>query len=125
VVSGGRRRVQPEIETVLFRIAQEALTNVAKHAAAQTVAVRLAFADDAVRLTVQDDGCGFDPDEALRPEPERRRAWGLLGIQERVALVGGTCQIMSQPGAGAMIQVSIPVTDKGVADVKDQTDPRG
>jgi signal transduction histidine kinase len=111
MVSGGRRRVQPEIETVLFRIAQEALTNVAKHAAAQTVAVRLIFADDAVRLTVQDDGCGFDPDEALRPGPERRRAWGLLGIQERVALVGGICQIMSQPGAGTTIQVSIPVTD--------------
>lgn len=118
VVNGRHRRVKPEIETILFRIAQEALTNVAKHAAAETVSVRLAYTDNSVQLTVQDDGRGFDPDKVFNTGPKQRRAWGLLGIQERVALVGGTLEIESQPGAGTTIRVDIPLIYEGVSDVE-------
>lgn len=112
-VEGRRRRMRPEIETVLFRIAQEALTNIAKHASAGAATVGLAYADGSVQLTVRDDGRGFDPEEVLGGDSERRRAWGLLGIQERVALVGGTCQISSQPGTGTTIHVDIPLSQEG------------
>lgn len=126
---GRRRRVQPEIETTVFRIAQEALTNVAKHAAATRVAVDLTFADNCLRLQVQDDGRGFDPEEVISgppaggssidPNHNGRSAWGLLGIQERVALVGGKGEILSQPGAGTVIRICVPLNDKGVDNVKD------
>jgi signal transduction histidine kinase len=109
VVSGRRRRVKPEIETVVFRIAQETLTNAAKHAAAQNVMIRLVFRQDALQLSVQDDGSGFDVHEALSLSSGRRHAWGLLGMQERVALVNGSCQITSRPGVGTTIQVDIPI----------------
>jgi signal transduction histidine kinase len=113
VVNGRRQRVQPEIETVIFRIAQEALTNVARHARAQNVTIHLTFDSDALRLTVEDDGRGFEPEAALKASA-RRQAWGLLGIQERVALVGGSCVIESQPGSGTTVRVDVPLTREGV-----------
>lgn len=116
-VMGRHRRVEPEIETVLFRIAQEALTNIAKHARAEAATVRLTYSDDAVQLIVQDDGQGFDPDAVLSGDHQRRRAWGLLGIQERVELVGGDFEIDSDPGAGTTIRVNVPLTREGVVDV--------
>lgn len=117
VVNGRRRRMQPEIETVVFRIAQEALTNVAKHAAATAATMELTFADDALHLMVKDDGRGFDPAAALHTNA-RRRAWGLLGMQERVALVGGSWTVESQPGQGTTIQVTVPVVSAENAENK-------
>ena len=116
-VVGRHRRVEPEIETVLFRIAQEALTNIAKHARAERATVRLTYSDDAVQLTVRDDGRGFDPDAVLSGDHRRRRAWGLLGIQERVELVGGDFKIDSDPGTGTTIRVDVPLTREGVVHV--------
>jgi signal transduction histidine kinase len=113
IVEGGHRRIRPEVETVLFRIAQEALTNVAKHARAAHVVVSLAYGAEEVVLNVCDDGQGFDPDRVLAGGSRERRAWGLLGIQERVALVGGSFGIESQPGAGTTIHVRIPLRDEG------------
>jgi signal transduction histidine kinase len=110
-VSGDKRRLPPEVETILFRIVQEALTNVAKHAAACNVLVRLEFGTATVRLTVHDDGRGFNPAAVLGAGP-RRWAWGLLGIQERVALAGGDFEIESQPGAGTSLRVQIPIEDR-------------
>ena len=104
----GTRRLEPEVETVLFRIAQEALTNVVRHAQARVATVALHFADTEVRLLVMDDGRGFVPEEVLRPMPAYR-AWGLLGIQERAALAGGECSIRSKPGHGTEIMVTIPL----------------
>ncbi|MCP4423278.1 MAG: GAF domain-containing sensor histidine kinase [Chloroflexi bacterium] len=106
-VNGRSRRIQPEIETELFRIAQEALTNVAKHAQADAVTIRLTSNRQTVQLTIQDDGCGFVPNAAASTESASR--WGLLGMEERAALVHGTCQIRSKSGAGTMVQVDIPV----------------
>ncbi|MCA9896591.1 MAG: GAF domain-containing sensor histidine kinase [Ardenticatenaceae bacterium] len=110
VLNGRRQRVQPEIETIVFRIAQEALTNVAKHAHAQRVTVEIGFTDNLLDLAVRDDGWGFEPKTVFEAPDGSRQMWGLLGMQERVALVGGSCVVHSQPGRGTAVQVSIPIT---------------
>jgi signal transduction histidine kinase len=93
---------------VLFRIAQESLINVGKHASAQSVRVDLTFEDELVTLEVTDDGVGFDPDAALKA-PSHREAWGLLGMRERADLVGGRFRVLSQPDRGAKVIVEAPV----------------
>ena len=90
--------------SALFRIMQESLTNVAKHARARRVAVRLERSGDDAVLTVSDDGVGMDP--AARPSP---RSFGLRGIGERVMLLGGEMQIASRPGAGTTLVARIPL----------------
>lgn len=112
-LKGQRRRVQPEVETIVFRIAQEALTNIVRHAAAHHVIIELDFQPDALLLTVQDDGRGFEPVKVMAPQG-RRRSWGLLGMQERVSLVGGQYEIQSCPGAGTTIRVTIPLESKNL-----------
>ena len=101
----------PHVETALFRIAQEALQNVAKHARAEQVRVDLRPVGQDVRLTVADDGCGFDPD-AVRDE-HRPHAYGLTGMQERAALVGGRLRVSSRPGEGTTLTVTVPVPTNG------------
>ncbi len=90
--------------SALFRIMQESLTNVAKHARAQRVSVRLERSGDDAVLTVSDDGVGIDP--AARPNP---RSFGLRGIGERVMLLGGEVQIASRPETGTTIVARIPL----------------
>jgi len=107
-VTGNKRRLPSQVETVVFRIAQEGLSNIGRHARAQRVAMRLEFMDARVILTVADDGCGFVVDQVLGAQPARR-AWGLLGVQERVGLVGGKFNLESQPGRGTKLAVEIPV----------------
>jgi signal transduction histidine kinase len=94
-----------EMKTTLFRITQEALTNVIKHSGANLVRVTLTHTTQGVRLEVVDDGVGFDP-AAIRIT--RRPSWGVLGMQERAALLGGTFEITSYPGSGTKIEVIIP-----------------
>lgn len=118
-VDGQRHRLQPELETVLFRIGQEALTNVAKHAHAQSVNMHLVFNQSCLKLIVKDDGLGFDPDKVLKANLHDRSAWGLLGIQERAALVDGVCFIISKPNSGTTIHVTVPLTNKINDHVKD------
>jgi signal transduction histidine kinase len=84
----------------VYRIAQEALTNVARHAAARHTWVELAGSDGDVRLRVSDDGIG--------PPTERSRGSGLLGIEERVAAAGGTWDLASRPGGGSILDVRLP-----------------
>ena len=107
-VEGNRRRLDPRVETVLFRIAQEAMTNTAKHAQARHLRLLLTLGDDAATLSVEDDGRGFDPATVLDSR-YHRPAWGLLGIQERMALVGGNFDLWSKPGAGARVSVRVPL----------------
>lgn len=116
MTDGPRRRLPSEIETVIFRITQESLTNVAKHAEAEHVMVRLIFDEEAVQLIVTDDGRGFDPEETLGAGAQERRAWGLLGIQERIILVGGGCEIASQPGRGATVRCWVPLDEVMIDD---------
>jgi len=97
-------RLASEIETTLYRIAQEALNNIAKHARASHVEIILERRADQVSLIVEDDGVGFD----LAGMDRDRRGFGLLGMQERAALVGATLQIESTPGDGTTIFVRMP-----------------
>ena len=99
-------RLGSEIETTLYRIAQEALNNIAKHARAGHVEVILERRPDHVSLIVEDDGVGFDPGGV----DADRRGFGLLGMQERAALVGATLQIESAPGEGTTVLVRMPTT---------------
>lgn len=107
-LNGVRRRLTPEMETIVFRIVQEALTNIAKHAQAHNTLLKLTYRADCLDIAVQDDGRGFDVAAALHPQTHRR-AWGLLGMQERVALAGGQCTITSEKMGGATVQVRIPL----------------
>jgi signal transduction histidine kinase len=101
------QRISPEIEATLYRVVQEALTNVLKHAEASNVSVILERQLEQVRLIVEDDGKGFDVD-ALMTVPLANRRLGLTGMRERVELVGGALKIDS--GAGTTIVVTIPIS---------------
>ena len=99
------------VEVALYRIAQEALQNVVKHAEATSVLVRLAAADDGVRLVVTDDGQGFDED--IVAGAEDRHSYGLVGIRERAELIGASLTLTSRPGTGTTVEVLVPVPDHG------------
>ena len=101
-------RLPLEIETTLYRIAQEALVNIARHAEADHVTVHLKRRQGSVVLVVEDDGKGFDPQEVLASRPKDKRL-GLYGMEERASLVGGRLTVESQPGAGTIISVDIPL----------------
>ncbi|MBP6015098.1 MAG: GAF domain-containing sensor histidine kinase [Candidatus Promineofilum sp.] len=107
IVQGKSSRLKSEVETTIFRIVQESLTNVVRHAQARSVLVQIVFGADGVEISVHDDGRGFDVARALAGE-DGRAAWGLLGIQERAALVGGTADLVSAPDEGTIVRVSIP-----------------
>ncbi len=102
-------RLPPEMETVLYRVAQEALTNVVRHARAQRVSVVLTAHRDAVQLVVEDDGVGFDP---RRVAPARL---GLAGMRERVELLGGQFRLESAPGEGTTVYARLPLKRGGYA----------
>jgi PAS domain S-box-containing protein len=99
-------RLSSEVETALYRIAQEALNNAAKHSRARRVEVILERRADCVLLIVEDDGVGFEPDDDT---PDRRHGFGLVGMKERAALVGATLQIESTPDGGTTILVRMSV----------------
>ncbi len=101
-------RLRPEAETALYRIVQEALTNVARHAGATNVNVLLERRDGHAVLVVEDDGRGFDVD-GVRGAGNPAEKLGLLGMEERAALVGGTLTIESRPGTGTAVFVEVPV----------------
>jgi signal transduction histidine kinase len=98
------RRLPVALEVTLYRLAQEALTNMVRHAAATHGSVVLLRRDRDVTLLVEDDGQGFDVESILR---EKQRSLGLLGMQERIALIGGTMSVESQPGKGTSIRIRI------------------
>jgi signal transduction histidine kinase len=111
---GGTQRLSPEGETLLFRIAQEALTNSARHAAATWTRVSLSFPDHSARLTVQDNGKGFDP--AIVARATRGSGLGLYGMKERADLLHARLTIDSAPGEGTTVMVDAPLEvygDKG------------
>ncbi len=97
------------VKTGLFRVAQEALTNVVKHANADNVEVNLTFELDGVQLDVIDDGCGFNPQ--ILSMDLSRPSWGLAGMEERAALFNGRFQLESVEGEGTRIRVMVPYQD--------------
>ena len=102
---GESRRMPIEIETVLYRVVQEALTNVARHAAVDTVGVGMAMNDREATVTIADRGAGFDVNDAL----EKGRTMGLSGMRERVDDLGGTLTIQSAPSSGTRLTIVLPV----------------
>lgn len=96
-------RLDPELETVVYRLVQEALTNIAKHAAASRAELRIRGEEGRLDVLVADDGRGFDPTREYS-------GFGLTGMRERVALAGGELRIESKPGAGAKVMASLPLT---------------
>lgn len=108
-ISGEKVELQPEQELALYRITQEALTNVRKHARAAHVKVSLIFETGQVRLQIEDDGLGFQVPLAMT-DFARRDSFGIMGIQERVLALGGTADIQSAPGEGTRVLVILPIS---------------
>jgi two-component system sensor histidine kinase DegS len=106
-VLGDRRSLSPEVELILFRIAQEALGNVKKHAQASKVRVKMEFSDAQVRITVGDNGKGFRLPKAMDGLAEVGKL-GLIGMQERAQLIGGTLKIQSGLEKGTTVIVDVP-----------------
>ena len=109
VHDGFEERRGDEIERAVYRIVQEALTNIARHARASAVHVQVGADDRTCLVLVKDDGIGFDVAEAERPG--RRRGLGLLGIRERVSQLRGTVQITSRPTGGTQIELQLPLPE--------------
>jgi two-component system, NarL family, sensor kinase len=106
--------LQQRLETAIYRIAQEALANARKHANPGHVALTLEIEDNELCLTVQDDGSGFQPDEVTKEAGASGSGhFGLIGISERVKLLGGELCIQSEPGAGTCLYVCIPLEERG------------
>jgi signal transduction histidine kinase len=116
-VDGEPREIDTDVKMTLFRIAQEALTNVVKHAAAQTAWVALEFRDQDVSITVEDDGCGFNVEWINLPTQE---TWGLIGMQERATLLGGEFLLESELDIGTKIKVVIPYNGTKEPDEKNK-----
>ncbi len=111
-VAGEEQRLPDDKEVTLFRIVQESITNTIKHAQARNMIIHLQFKKDQVVARIEDDGCGFDVRKVASLK-EPRRGLGLLGMRERMDLVGGTFDISSRPGAGTRIKVVVPLAEEG------------
>lgn len=109
VAHGFKQRLPAEVETALYRIVQESLTNTARHANAHKVLITMKEDADAVYVTIKDDGCGFDVGTLLKT-PDQERGLGLAGMNERAVLLDGSLTIHSRPGYGTTIEVHIPLT---------------
>jgi signal transduction histidine kinase len=96
----------------VFRVVQEAVSNALRHAGAALIRVTLRDEPDALRLVVEDDGVGFDP-EVVSQRVKRGEHLGLLGMTERVRNAGGTIDLDSRPGAGSRIEVRVPLAKPG------------
>ena len=110
-VTGDERILFPRTKIFLFRIIQEALSNVEKHAKADRVAITLEIDLDMLRITINDNGVGFDMDAVLR-DPEKWDHFGIKGILERARLVGGEGRVESKKGKGTKIVVEVPLADR-------------
>ncbi len=102
------QRFTPEFEIAVFRVVQEAITNIARHAEAETVLIECEPSGGDLVIDIEDDGRGFDP-AAVTTSADTQRGLGLLGMRERVELVGGTVSVDSAPGRGTHVSVRVPM----------------
>ena len=107
-VKGSERRVHPDVELLLFRITQEALRNVERHSQARKAKVVLGFQEGRTRITIKDDGKGFQPPEMMGDLAKDGRL-GLAGMQERVGLLGGSLKVDSGRGKGTTVVIEASV----------------
>lgn len=112
-IFGLKSRLDMAIETVLYRICQEGLNNAVKHSRADQVNIRLTCSHPYLILTLEDNGIGFDPHPVESDSGRGDRGIGLLGMRERVAMIGGSFKLMSQLGQGTLIRVELPSTLTG------------
>ena len=119
------QRLSPEIETALYRVVQEAINNIARHAAARNVEIRLELSDGMATVNITDDGIGFDITELSTGTiididnkdfllSENTRGLGLLGMQERIELLGGELEIISVPGNGTQLHIRVPIQERSI-----------
>jgi signal transduction histidine kinase len=111
ITTGTVRTMHPEIEGTLLRTAQEALSNVAKHAGATRVGLTLSYMEDQVTLDVRDDGVGFEP--TAQPAGRDSGGFGLKALRQRLQRVAGLLEIESEPGRGTAISASVPAVAAG------------
>ena len=114
-IIGRERRLPSQLEATLFRVIQEAISNITRHAHARNASVFLHFKKRIIRARIIDDGRGFDLEEALSSK-DRPRGLGLMGMKERVELMRGTLSISSSPKGGTVIDIEIPTNCKGGSD---------
>ena len=98
----------PEARITVYRVVQEALSNIERHAKAETVLVACNVSANELTIEIEDDGTGFDPEEVRQPR-ENGQGLGLLGMRERLSLLGGTCSVESQPGQGTRVLIRLPL----------------
>ena len=111
-VFAGIEEANGTTRTILYRVAQEALTNVSRHAEATQVTVSIEPLDGAIHMTITDNGQGFDVAE--KSDTKKHNRLGLLGMRERVEMVGGTFCVESAPGQATTVRVVIPAPRKRV-----------
>jgi signal transduction histidine kinase len=104
--AGLKDQLPAEIETAVFRVVQEAITNIARHAHATEANISLTKKDSRLIVRVEDNGIGFDPDQLVQ---KQQHAWGLRGMEERVTLLGGKFYVGSQPGTGTLVLAEVPI----------------
>jgi len=112
-ISGSPIRLSPEIEIAVFRIIQEAITNIVKYSKATNSSLSIDFKQSSLTVRIVDDGVGFDASEVLMNSD--RRGLGLLGMRERAELIGGAFTVQSSPGMGTTITVEIPIRGGGAS----------
>ncbi|MBI4331936.1 MAG: HAMP domain-containing protein [Chloroflexi bacterium] len=112
-------RLRPEVETAIYRVVQEALTNVARHAAAKHVGVILERSRKKLRAITEDDGKGFDVGRIMS-SPNLEMRLGLFGMEERISLIGGSLTIESAPGKGTTVYVEVPLEENRASDEQNQ-----
>jgi signal transduction histidine kinase len=119
------QRLSPDIEIALFRVMQEAINNIARHSAARNVEIKLDLDEDTAIVSIKDDGIGFDlselsvisnremesPDSLLS---DSTRGLGIIGMQERIELLGGELEINTAPGSGTRIQICVPLRERSL-----------
>lgn len=104
---GQQRRLDSTVEVALFRIIQEMVTNIRKHAMAKNAVVKIELLRKKINIYVKDDGIGFDPDMIITDRDGE--GYGLIGMRERIQLLKGEMNIISAPGQGTSISVSVPL----------------
>ena len=102
------RRLPPELKIAIFRVVQEAINNILRHANARNVIVSFRFEKSAIRIGVKDDGTGFDVENAINSK-DRPRGLGIVGMKERIELFDGTFEIHSSHVGGTEIDIEIPL----------------
>jgi len=113
----GELNLDPQVEIQLFRIIQEAIINIARHAMPQNVFVLLDVRENNLMIEIEDDGCGFDPDSIASARQALRGGFGLLGMKERASFLNWDLKICSAPGEGTQITLKVPLNTEVLDDV--------